>query len=833
MIGHYLTVALRNFARRKVSTGIKIVALAMGLTCFLSAYVVSDYFAGADTQFTKSDRIAVIDQRVIWPNATVTFPFFVTSSGPVAKYLKADVPELAAVARRFNMRELAVRAGENKSYRVVQAADPSFLAIFDLPFVSGDPARALSSPGSAVVTEDAARAIFGTTRVMGRHLTLQNKEDVTITGVISEIAPPSHLGRSTASTPFDILVPMDVADDITASRLSGRRLSDIEDWLSNPFITYALLPADGSLTLDGLNKRLQDFGERHISKTVGGGKFRAIPVSDFMLSFVNTAGLGGLFGLSLTTLLYLFGGLILIVACLDFVNLATAEATARAKEIGMRKTVGASRRQVLAQGLFEAGLLTLSALVLALAVTAGIIALLNQPADLGFRFPWLEGAGFWIFLAGLLGIVILAAGGYPALVLARIRPVFALRSGAVRAGPKVLRTILVGAQFAVASFLLISVALVYAQMSALRSASMSHFDDPYVLVSTPLSTAGVDPKTFRTELLADPAIKAVTGVERPLWAYYSSLLDVTKTPDAASKRLTTQRLSVSYDYFSTMGIKIVAGRTLKPSDIVDVSDEALAEGKLARNVVVDRAVAAGFGWRDPGQAIGKKIFLQVGGNGDNGDKALALPATIVGVSENAPFQVSRSGSSSYVYYFQPETASLPVIRIDKTRVAQALAHIDAVWNRLAPAVPLKRNFADEQFEQAVSFYTVISHTVLGLAIFSVIIATMGLIGIATHIVGRRTHEIGVRKTLGASTPGILRLLLWDFSKPVLVANLIAWPIAYLVAEAYLDRFVARVSVTPVPFIASLCLTVAIAWIAVGGQAIRAARTKPASVLRYE
>jgi putative ABC transport system permease protein len=367
-------------------------------------------------------------------------------------------------------------------------------------------------------------------------------------------------------------------------------------------------------------------------------------------------------------------------------------------------------------------------------------------------------------------------------------------------------------------------------MSALRSAGLSRFSDPYVLVSTPLSSAKIDPMTFRDELLADPSIKAVTGVERPLWATWSSLLDFTNSPDASSKRLTTQRLAVSYDYFSTMGIKILAGRALGPGDLIDVSDEALAAGKRGPNVVVDRTVAANFGWTDPRQAIGKEIFAHVG---SGAGKPIVRPVTIVGVSENAPFQISRSGSSSYVYYLQPDQAALPVIRIDKTKVALALAHIDEVWNALAPTIPLKRSFADEKFEQAVQLFTLIDRTVLGLAVFAVVIASMGLFGVATFITGRRVHEIGVRKTVGATTTQILRLLLWDFSKPVIIANLMAWPVSYVAARVYLNLFVTRVSLTPTPFVASLALTVAIAWAAVANQAIRAARLNPATVLKYE
>jgi hypothetical protein len=313
MIGHYLLTAVRNIRRHRTNAALKFLALTFGLTCFLSAYVVSDYFANTDRQFANSDRIAVVRQKIIWPYSNIAFPFFVATAAPVAKYLKAEVSELPAVARRMSLGEIAVRTSAHKSYRQVQAVDADFLKIFGLPFVAGDAVDALASPKSAVISEEAANAIFGTKEVLGRRLTLQNQTDVTITGVTAAIKGPSHLSRTIASRPFDLLVSMDVGDALFPTVMgrpgSTTPWSELEDWTSNTFTTYALLPEGGTLSIRDLNARLQGFGARHIPISAGGGEFDAIPVSDYMLSRTDTLTLEDAFGLPLTTILYILGAL--------------------------------------------------------------------------------------------------------------------------------------------------------------------------------------------------------------------------------------------------------------------------------------------------------------------------------------------------------------------------------------------------------------------------------------------------------------------------------------------------------------------------------------------
>ncbi len=246
MIGHYLSIALRNFRRRPGTTVSKVVALSLGLGCFIGAYTVSDYFERYDARWANAGRIVAITEDVRTPGASIGVPDNLFVSAPVAKYLKADFPQIPAVARLMKMGMTTVRGGDKTSGRVVYGVDADFLKIFDLPFSAGDPLKALSAPKSVVLTEEAAKGIFGTTDVVGRPLHIGKSEDVTVTGVISEIPPPSHLGKGLMSGPFELLGSMDVIDDLMLESYPPSapktRFSDMDALSSNLYSTYVLLP---------------------------------------------------------------------------------------------------------------------------------------------------------------------------------------------------------------------------------------------------------------------------------------------------------------------------------------------------------------------------------------------------------------------------------------------------------------------------------------------------------------------------------------------------------------------------------------------------------------
>jgi putative ABC transport system permease protein len=838
MIGHYLTIALRNFRRHKIHTAIGVVGLAIGLVCFVGAYVVSDYVHGFEKGFPNSDRIYTISQQTIIPGFGFRRTGLPITAKPVAKYLRSDFPDIKAAYTVF-AQEFGIRTSTDaKSFRQIEFAEPDFLDIFQLPFVIKIAGNPLARPHSAVIRQAVAEQLFGDKNPLGQTILINNKIDVTVTGVIGELPSPTHLVQSYTGKPFDLIVNADVFDEMSAfgggNTDAAKTAAQAETWNSIYCFTYVLLPADGSLTFDRLNAQLATFGDRHMPPAQGRAQFAAHPVSELMVSLLDSFVLQGAVGLSATVILLFLGGLVLATACLNYANLAIAQAAGRAKEVGMRKVLGAGRGQVLAQYMIEALLLVGVALGLALIIVQLGVSALANVSSLDIPLPWSEGPAFWLFLVGVVVGVGVIAGGYPALVLARIRPIQALRAGNVRGGPRRLRMLLVGVQFTAASFLLIAVMVIVAHNIALRKTGLGTGTAQHVVIENNVLSAEIDPDTLRTALLRDPRIEDVGFSQFTPWSFSINLAVTGKTPDPAAAKQNNQRYNVSYDYFSTVGMTVLAGRNFSR----DRSDDIWAgftpgeTHKGPAHVVMDRYTAEKMGWSDPRQAIGKTLYEFMPA-GFGSDERRIVETEVIGVVEYQPLKLVSMGLSTNLYYLDPSRAGFPIIRISGKDIPGALAQIDKVWNDLAPNLPLKRKFMDEEFDQAYVTFEAIGAVLSLLASFAFVVAMLGLFGMAAMVARRRRHEIGIRKTMGASTAQVLKMLIWDFSKPVMIANLIAWPFAFVVMLGYLSLFTVRIPLTPVPFLLSLAISVLIAWIAVGAHALLAARANPAAVLRYE
>ena len=839
MIRHYLLVAFRNFRHAPVSTVISVFGLSIGLICFVGAYVVTNYVHSFEQGFPNSDRIYTISQETLISGSEFGSGGLPITAQPVTKYLRADFPELEAVAYTVFAQEFGVKTGTgDKSFRQIQFAEPEFLDIFQLPFVARIDGNPLARPHSAIIRREAAEQMFGDRDPLGQTILINNRVEVTITGVIGDIPTPSHLVQSYTGAPFDVLVNADTFNEMNAfgggDSEDASAAAQAETWISIYCFTYVLLPEDGSLTIDQFNTRLATFGDRHMPPAQGRARFSAQPVSKLMVSLLDSFVLQGEAGLSATVILLFLGGLVLATACLNYANLAVARAAGRAREVGMRKVMGANRRQILTQHLIEAMLLVALALGLALAFVQLSVSALARVSVLDIPLPWSAGASFWIFLLSVVLGVGVIAGGYPALVLARVRPIQALRMGGVKGGPRRLRMFLVGVQFAAASFLLIAVMVIIAHNIALKKTGLGTNGAQHVVIETNILSAGITPETLRTALLRNPGIQAVTFSQMPPWSFANNLVTTTKTPDPAAARRSSQRYNVSYDYFSTLGMKMLAGRTFLRDRSEDLWPGFAASQDRPGPVhaIIDRFTAEKMGWSNPRDAVGKSIYEHMPA-GFGSDTARVVETQIIGVVDYKPLKLISMGLTTNLYYLDPTRAAYPIIRVDGGNVPGALAHIDDVWRELAPNLPLKRKFMDEEFDSAYAMFDGIGGIVTLLAGFAFLVAALGLVGMASLITRRRVHEIGVRKTLGASTLQVLNMLLWDFSKPVIIANLIAWPFAVVVMMGYLSLFTVKVPLSPVPFAVSLLITLVIAWAAVGGQAVRAARTKPATVLRYE
>ena len=588
------------------------------------------------------------------------------------------------------------------------------------------------------------------------------------------------------------------------------------------------MPKDGSFTAAQLQQRLASFGERYANSQGNTYRFAAIPLTDYWISNVGVFSGSSQSNSAGALMFYFLGAVVLLISCLNYANLATAQGAKRAKEIGMRRVVGARRSQVAIQFLCEAALLAGMALLGAMAIATIAIAAVGQPALTSVVLTTLTTFGFWFTLVALLLGVTIAAGFYPAFVLSNVRPIHAVRAGRVRSGGKVMTRLLVGLQFAGASFLMIAMIVMTAQYRTMKDATITQNGTTLVSIANNIRDAGVSFDTLRSELLQQPHIEAVTASVVSPWILIGGTSSIKTSLDPTAARIPIMMNRVHHDFFATLGIRVLVGRVFDRTHAADV----LQSGATANptSIVVDRAFAEQRGWLPLTAALGKTIYRI------DGDNPHAAPErrTVIGVVETEPTSIlSPFGATASIYALTPDIAALPLIRISTNDVGAAMREIESAWNRLAPDVALKLEFADKILGSNQHIFAIAASVFGGISALALVISLLGLIGMSIDVISRRRHEIGVRKTLGASVQSIVRLLLTDFSKPVIVANLLAWPLAFMTMQVYLSIFTHRMNLSIAPFIASLALVVLVAWIAVAAQATRAARMNPAAVLRYE
>jgi putative ABC transport system permease protein len=816
VLTHYLLIAWRSFARAPFHTAISVAGLALGLACFVGANSFASYVESADRQHPNAERIYVMFQRTAIGSMGLSLPFMPDTSMLLAERLDAEFPQLVEVGRSRDLANASVTVGSNVSFRNLWIVDAGFMRIFDLPLVAGNVGTTASS--QLLVTRETALALFGRTDVVGESVTISQVGDVEIAGVLATLPDPSHL----KDTPFND----GLEGFVVTPRHHPRWEMEVDDpwrWLGGS-TTYVLLPPDGTLDARSINARMPDFVARNVRSSIDGVQV------DYELRHVSTLvgnnldeALWGAFGLSVVDLLTLLGALVLGVACFNFVTLATTRAAARAQEVGLRKAVGALRRHVVAQHLAETMLIAGVATVLALGLLEVVVAAVARTFALALAPPSAADFGFWLDLLVIVVCVGVASGAYPALVSSRATPAHALRKAALFGGSTAFRAVALACQFAAASFLITAVVVVAEQNAALRRAGVGVGTDPLVVIPVSLRQANIDPDQFRARLLESPHVKEVTGTSMAPWENLFGGTGFSRTPADSASFVITQQEHVSYGYFETLETPVLAGRSFSR----DLDRALRTPTDVPTNtIVIDRRAAEQFGWKHPAEAVGQSLYT------------FSLPApvqkTIVGVVEHMPTRiVGGQFSSAFIYSLDNDGISLPIIRISAANVTAALAHIDAVWKSMAPTVPLKREFADERFARAYALFGHVIRAFTTLAGIAIAISALGLFAMAAYVLERRRREIGIRKTQGATAPALFCTLIEQFLRPVLFANVIAIPIAFMAARTYLGLFVTPVALTSNPFVSSLLVTLLVATVVVAHQVLRAVRVSPAALLRDE
>ncbi len=827
MVGHYLVGALRAFRHRKAATLINILCLALGLAAFIVAYSVVRYLQTSERHFVNAERTYIISTELDFNNERPLLNSLLTAEH-AARYVKEEFPELEAVTRAFAMGDTVIAAGAETAYAAGIAADPNFLDVFNLDFLSGNPSDALTKPRSVLITDALALRMFGSTSVLGKQVKIEGLTDVTITGVIGPPPRSSHFD-------FEMLMTWDVLETNRAVRRRAPPRSAPEHWLAITATTYALLPRQGlPKAREALLSRLPDFAGKYVpddQKGLYGVGFNAVPLDSLQIAKLDQmlfANIGR--EVSIATLLFWLGALVLGLACINYANLAIAQAATTFKEIGTRRVVGATSRDLLLQSLLQTTVYATIALIAAICFVLAISPLVDQALDVEIRKIAFSDGWLWLFIPTLLLVVTAAGGVYVAMVCSDVAPSRAL-GNSTQASRRVSRAMIAGLQFAAACLLIVVVTVMQRQAQAIKAIAVGTQDDSIVLIGNNLNRARVGFDAYKALHAAIPGVQEVSAGTFLPWAS-PEVVNFSSGPSIEAPRLAINIYGIEEDFFAALDIPLVAGRYLSTEHGSDLREVGAASTQTAEpvSIVIDRALAESLGLANPDEAIGRLLYDPPSFPGEPG--AIWQPSRIVGVVENRPFRVQGYGAIGSVYALVPRPWT-PMLRVSPQSLPRTLEEIEDAWRQLAPNTPLDVRFLDATFDQGFRQFTMLFNFVTGLAILAVGIAVAGLIALATHEVHQRFHEIAIRKTLGAPAATVAAHLLRGFSLPVLIGNLVALPIAYLAAQAYLSLFTFRIDLTVWPFLGAVAATMTIGWLAVGYQVLRAARLDPATVLRYE
>jgi putative ABC transport system permease protein len=814
MLRNYLAAALRSMGRNRLYTTINIVGLAVGLAVsmliflFIRDELSYEHFI---PDYQDVYRLSVVAHLTSGPQVLDTSP------PDAAGWLKLDFPTMRAVARLAQSVH-SLRHGEVESNEDVFWADPDFFKVFPLPVVAGNLQSALNRPDGIVLTERLARKYFGRDAPIGEQIELDRKHVLTVTAVIRDLPSNTHLKF----------------DAIASGRASFSFLSQLDAMRIPPgykpwggMHTYFRL-APGASVAD-IERQIPAFIDAHMPGYRLTPKHPAgitMPIMPIAAIHLHSHGLSAMKPSGSIQTIYAVtavGLLILFVAAVNFANLMTARAGQRAVEVGVRKATGAARGHLIAQFVGESLLSVIVAALASLAIVECLMPAYN--AFLGrsiafnyWRDPTLQGA-----LALLVLLVGIAGGCYPAFVLSAFRPTAVLNARSPqRPGSAAVRRLLVVAQFSILIGLIAVTIVIWQQTEFALRQSLRSASDRFLVIFAPCGMNGLSER-----------IKAVPGVRD---VACSNQLPLAITPPTQVRARTGSQTTLYYTsigpgFFELYGFRPLAGRFFsrgRPSDATPTD----WSGAPVESIVINETAVRNLSYSSPTAALGQTIewsHLDATGHGFTPIHR----AQIIGVVADFPMNSIRNRIEPAAFFYDPRQLGLINVRLDGYDQPEALAAIDRLCSAIGAVEPVKRIFLNTVINER---YRDISREAELFALFALIavaIAALGLLGLAVFFAEQRTKEIGIRKAMGAETATIVRMLVWQFARPVLWANLLAWPAAFVAMRQWLNGFAYRIPLEPWPFLVAGALALIITLLTVSVQSLTTARAKPVSALRYE
>ena len=811
MLRNYLKIALRNLLKYRLYSAINISGLTVGMLCFLSIFLYVQDELSYDRFHTNIDRLYRLN---FYAKLGDQLAHTSASPKPAGPVFKESMPEIEAFCRLRSWGTPVVRY-ENQSFKEEKViyADSTLFQVFTFTLLEGDPATALTAPNSVVLTRQAAEKYFGTGKALGRTLRFGD-EACMVTGVVADMPQNAHFR-------YDFF-----------RSLSGFNLGWDDNWGSTNYHNYFLLrkgadPAALSekataIFISNFAPILKQYLNTSWDEFLRAGNYARVeffPVRDIHLHSDLDEELGANGDIKYVYIFAIIGLFILALACINFMNLSTARSAIRAREVGVRKAIGALRSDLARQFLSESILLALLALVLALGGLYLVLPAFNNLAGKALDMSAIYQPGFLAAALVLAGLIGLAAGSYPAFFLSAFQPVNVLKSGTVsaggpgRRGAGSLRSGLVVFQFFTTSVLLVGSLVVYQQLQYIQHKKLG-FNKENVLILEDTDLLGDKQNSFKATLLQHPAVRHVSYCNFvPASAEQNTSTVVMGRNVTQENTILSNNCWADHDYARTLGLEIAGGRDFA-KDLATDSSAVLVNERLARS----------FGYPQK-PVLGQVLSFPR-------DEGKLETHTIVGVVKDFNFASLRTNIEPLAIFMGGWHNNL-CIRFETSNADAFIKDLRADWDEMAPGQPFAYSFLDERFQRLYAAETRVGQIIGVFAFLAVFIACIGLFGLATFTVQQRSKEIGVRKVLGASTAGIVGLLSKDFLKLVMLALVIAVPVAWYGMHRWLQDFAYRIDLQWWVFVLAGMAAVLLAFLTVGFQSMKAALANPVRALRSE
>jgi putative ABC transport system permease protein len=786
MIRNYLLVAVRNIFRNKLFSGVNILGLAFGMGSALLIFLWVNDELQYDHFHTKIDRLyRVMENQQYSDGRLYTFS---STPAPMAPFIKEKFPEIERAARfSWGVNNL-FRYDDKSFYELGRYADPDFIEMFSFRLERGDVGTALSQKNSVVISKKMAEKYFGTYDAVGKILTMNMKESFTVTGVFQDIPKNSSLQ-------FEYLLPFQYFWDENKSWL--------DQWGNNNTRTYILLKEKADPI--AFAEKLKDEIKLHDNET--NVKLFIQPFGDAYLhgDFENGVVIGG--RVEYVRIFFIVALFVLIIACINFMNLSTAQATKRAKEVGLRKVIGAVPRQLFRQFMSESFVTVIISAALAVGCALLLIPVFNEITGKALTFDLLEGEIILMVIAIII-FTSFAAGSYPSLFVSEFKPAAVLK-GQLKSGSKaaVFRKALVVVQFSLSIILIISTTVVFRQMNFMENRDIG-FERENLVYSWMDGDMNKNFETIKNRLLQSPGIESVTASGQLPIEIGNSTSGVQWEGKNQEERILFSNLTVDADFIQTMKMQIIEGRAFDRSLITDTS-----------NYIVNEKAAEKFNFKNG--IVGQDLTM--------GDKK----GKIVGVVRDFNFGSLHNPIDPLIITVKPEWSSCMLLRVKEGQAEQAIKSLETIWKEYAPGYPIRYSFLNQYWENFYSAESQRGKVFNTLAALSIFISCLGLFGLSAFSAERRTKELGIRKVLGASVPGLVRLMNKEFAVLVLISACIGCPIGWYLMKAWLQTYAYHIDVGMITLFiaAAVCLCVAV--LTVTYHSLKVATTDPVKSLRYE